>query len=468
MVDKSVQKAVDKAQPAKFSHLHYIVKALIFHAFFLPTTVLVFPLYLLRALLPPYSGKYKNWTWIEALGVFITQRAMRNLIRFRMQPLPPRENGWREMNNILGSFLSLLNLTGPGGFVASPDPVLNQVSQYVRKGRRDRDWFEPPPLDALKGILSIKIDNNQVIDSQEYQGPALVEPKWAKTRIRGYWFMHNGIHSPTPGPKGSQKRSVILYFHGGAAVTFAAGDVFMGQTLCKTISSKAQMDLFSVDYNLAPQAPFPVQIVQALAGYLHLINNYGYHPSQIFFGGDSFGAWLALQLEHYLRTDGKHLIANWDNKAPTASGVPGLLLISPWVCAHDVETPSRGMNGVGHRFDILLLSYGQWGLDAMQVGPKYHDRCPAPLDSPWLSPLCFSKEDFSVIPPSFVCVGSVEALYDEDTQFVTEIQKAGGKVELYVDDGGVHDYGTMSTFSSRFVKTCAAMHTWLNQVQSAM
>lgn len=102
----------------------------------------------------------------------------------------------------------------------------------------------------------------------------------------------------------------------------------MGQSLCKTIARKAEMDVFSVDYNLAPHAPFPVQIVQALGGYLHLINHYGYHPSQIFIGGDSFGAWLAMQLEQYLRTDGQHITASLSHKAATRSGVPGLFLLS--------------------------------------------------------------------------------------------------------------------------------------------
>ena len=102
----------------------------------------------------------------------------------------------------------------------------------------------------------------------------------------------------------------------------------MGQTLCRTLSSRLKLDIFSVDYNLAPYAPFPVPIVQALAGYMYLINKYGYRPSQIFVGGDSFGAWITMQLEQYLRCDGKHLTNILDGKANTVSGVPGLLLLS--------------------------------------------------------------------------------------------------------------------------------------------
>ncbi|WFC97625.1 hypothetical protein MYAM1_000343 [Malassezia yamatoensis] len=460
-VDPEIQKAVANAKPATFGYSRYIVKAILFHLYFVPTTIILFPYYILLACLPILGKKYHNWTVVEAVGVFITQRAMRNLIRFRMQPLPPREKGWREMDNALGGLLSLLNLSGPGGLVSSIRPVVSQVAQYTREGRRDSDWFDPPPLDYLKGILTIKVGNNQVRDSKDYQGPALVEPKWAKTRVKGFWFMHNHTHSPIPGPSGSQKRSVLLYFHGGAGVTFAAGDIFMGQTLCKSISSQVQVDIFSVDYNLSPFSCFPVPILQALAGYLHLIHNYGYHPSQIMIGGDSFGAWIALQLENYLRTDGHDIVKNWSHKAPTLSGVPRLLLLSPWVCAYDTKTESRSRDGLA-RFDILRLEYGDWGLDAMRVGPKYKDRCPAPLTNPWLSPAKFSQADMRELPPCFVCLGSVEAIHDEDSQFVKELQKSGADVKLYVDIGAVHDYGTMSTFGDRFRKTLTAVKQWVN------
>lgn len=465
-VDMKVQQAVDKSQPAKFSHLKYIVKALVFHIYFVPTTILLFPILILRALVPGRFGRYQNWSMLEAIGVYLTQRAMRSLIRFRMQPMPPREHGWREMDNALGGLLSLINLSGPGGLVSSAPPVIDQVAQYSRTGRRDTDWFDPPSLDALKGILSIKVDNECVRDSSEYEGPALVEPKWAKTRIKGYWFMHSHNHVPIPGPAGCQKRPVLLYFHGGACVTFAAGDIFMGQTLCKALSSNVEIDTFSVDYNLAPFAPFPVQILQALGGYLHLIHNYGYHPSQIYLGGDSFGAWTALQLDHYLRTDGKHIMENWSNKAPTHSGVPGLLLLSPWVCAFDIETKSRSTNSLAHTHDIIVPAYGHWGVDAMKLGPRHKDRCPAPLTSSWQSPYCFSKSQLSQLPPTFVSVGSLEGLFDEDVQFVREIQAVGGKVELHIEDGGVHDYGTMSTFSNRFIKTCQVMKEWCHRLES--
>jgi len=191
----------------------------------------------------------------------------------------------------------------------------------------------------------------------------------------------------------------------------------MGQSLCRKLSSKLKMDIFSVDYNLAPYAPFPVPIVQALAGYLHLINKYGYRPSQIFAGGDSFGAWIAMQLEQYLRCDGKHLTEKMDGKADTVSGVPGLILLSvcirvltipqPWLYLCDTQKPSRSKGGIGMEYDIIVLEFPKWGIDAMKVGPKHYDRCPAPLEHPWISPGMMSRECMKDLPPMFMALGGL-------------------------------------------------------------
>jgi len=334
-----VVEAVEKAKPLKIRYAHYILKSLLFHGYFVPTTLLYLPYVFIRCLLRHGYGRHPNWTIIEAIGVLLTKRTIKLMSFFKMQPIPPRENGWREANNWVGMILSLLNNSGPGGIVAMPPAEISQVKDYVKKGRVDRDWFDPPSIDGFCGILSIKSGyKSNAYGSSLYQGPALVDPSWAKTRIRGLWFMHDGtLHAPRPSTFGGQERDVMLYFRtwemltiidGGAGVTFSAGDPFMGQTLCRTLSSRLKLDIFSVDYNLAPYAPFPVPIVQALAGYMYLINKYGYRPSQIFVGGDSFGAWITMQLEQYLRCDGKHLTNILDGKANTVSGVPGLLLLS--------------------------------------------------------------------------------------------------------------------------------------------
>jgi len=195
-------------------HIGYIIKSLVFHAYFVPTTLLYLPFVFIRCLRRNGYGRHPRWTIIEAIGVILTKRTLKLMSFFKMQPIPPRENGWREANNWVGMILSLLNNSGPGGMVAMPPAEISQVGEYVKKGRIDRDWFDPPSPDWFTGILSIKTGNKSMAyGSSLYQGPALVDPSWAKTRIRGLWFMHDGkLHAPQPGEFGTQQREVMLYF----------------------------------------------------------------------------------------------------------------------------------------------------------------------------------------------------------------------------------------------------------------
>lgn len=100
----------------------------------------------------------------------------------------------------------------------------------------------------------------------------------------------------------------------------------------KTIANTAEIDIISVDYFLGPFAPYPVQVVQALAVLLSLVNDYGYKPGQIYIGGDSFGGCSSLLLERYLRREGSFLLKDIEGRAPTATGLAGNILLSVCIC----------------------------------------------------------------------------------------------------------------------------------------
>jgi len=461
-IDPEVQKAVNNAsKPVPTGYFIYIIKSLMFHGYYLTSVCALLPIYILLAALPALGSRYKDWTFLETLNILVVRRAVRLMTVFGMQPIPPRENGWREMNNFVGKLLSNLNTQGPGGFVGPA------TENYASKNRPDVEWFDPPPLEAFRGVLTIRTPTNQntnVKDSRYYSGPPLLEPCWAKARTKAFWFMSERRPAPSLGPSGSQSRPVILYFHGGAGVTMSAGDPYTGLTLARTLAKNAQMDVFSVEYGLAPFAPFPVPIMQALAAYLHLVHKHGYHPSQIFIGGDSFGGWLTLQLESILRFDCHHMTATLPNKAKTSSGVPGLLLLSPWVCCFDPKTPSRSVNGVGQRYDFITAAFADWGVRSMFGNPE-GKHLPVAVDSPTASPFSTPMEDLT-LPPCYIALGGVEALVDEDVMYAEKIRRAGGSVTLDIVPGLVHDYGLIFAFMSRFRETCTKMGKWCAELQS--
>jgi acetyl esterase/lipase len=274
-------------------------------------------------------------TFVNALAILMVRYSIRMMVLTKFQPVPPRENGLREGTGVLGATLAILNMSGPGSRVAHPRLAVEAAKRVAQQGkhkrRHDRVWFDPPSLPYYRGLLTLKTtDANQpgqrVQGCASYNGPAMIDASWAKHRTRAFWFLPRGQQQTSPERQpGGQKEPVILYFHGGAAVTFSAGDAFMGETLASNLARSSNIPVFSVDYNLAPFAPFPVPLVQALGAYLHLTDTLGYKPEQIFIGGDSFGAHLTIQLERYLRVEMPAIRGDVEKQGAVA---PGLLLLS--------------------------------------------------------------------------------------------------------------------------------------------
>lgn len=179
------------------------------------------------------------------------------------------------------------------------------------------------------------------------------------------------------------------------------------------------LNVFSVDYNLAPYAPFPIPLVQALGGWLYLTNELGYRPEQIFIGGDSFGSHLTLQLERYLRSEVATI--GTTSLKPGQPVCAGLILLSPWLTTVNEPFESRP-NNLAH--DIITMDYGDWGVREMQVGPAHKDRCSLDLLDPWLSPVYKPLEEFAQLPPMFVANGGVEVLVDEGKEWVRKARQA--------------------------------------------
>jgi len=89
---------------------------------------------------------------------------------------------------------------------------------------------------------------------------------------------------------GIEPRHVVLYFHGGV---YVMGDAFLAADLASQVGRRADAKVFSVDYRLAPEHPYPAAVDDALAAYEALLRN-GTAPSDIAFAGESAGGGLAI------------------------------------------------------------------------------------------------------------------------------------------------------------------------------
>lgn len=174
-----------------------IIRLILFHAFVIPSVLLMLPLSAIRYLLPSLRPNPRS-SLLKTLHIAVVRLAIRNMIRFRMQPIAPRQGGIRERWGALGTAIDVANQAGMGGYVEI-------------NGKRVRSaegvWIDPPSANELKGILTVEGQPK----SGTYSGPALVTQQWANTPVKGYWFMHKP--GAEPGPAAVKKdRPVILYF----------------------------------------------------------------------------------------------------------------------------------------------------------------------------------------------------------------------------------------------------------------
>ncbi len=204
---------------------------------------------------------------------------------------------------------------------------------------------------------------------------------------------------------GHEKKHIILYCHGGG---YTCGSINYARILAGKLAMCAGMSVFSFEYRLAPENPFPAAIEDALAVWDHLME-YGFGAREIILAGDSAGGNLALELCLKLKSRNRLLPA-------------GLVLMSPWT-----DMTKRG------------ASY----TDCMNIDPmittSYIDSCRkayAPLEKDFsrveYSPLF---ADFTGFPPTLVQVGTNEILKSDSTDLVEVMQEAGvfSTLEIYED-----------------------------------
>ena len=475
-VEPNVLRAIERALPPKPAVLLPFLRLLLFQLYFLPTSFITIPWYMVRSLIPRFRLN-RNWSFISAVYILVVRRAMRNLIRFGVQPVVPRKGGLRDRNTLVATIVAGLNLSGPGGSVVLAKENVKALKLNATHGRPDKVWIPPVGPEYLHGILTVRIDANdrRRIVTDAYSGPPLLDAKWLKWSIRALWFTHKP-HIVPPQPRSSTKpmRPVICYFHGGAGVTFNAGDMHMGQNLAKTFARTANIDVFSVDYNLAPFAAYPVQLYQSVSAYFYLTNELGYSPEQIYIGGDSHGAWMTLQLERYLRSYKQLLFDD-----PATFQIPGLVLLSPWIAPDDLSFRSRERNVAQ---DIISLSYEEWGIAAQGLR-----KLPFPVSDPWITHSNKTTAECAALPPCFIANGGCETLLDEGQHFANMLRKAKNlpsstssqrvvlspgelncKVVYHVYPDEVHDYFTVDTEIPKAVKTYKQIGTWIKFTQTLL
>jgi len=104
-------------------------------------------------------------------------------------------------------------------------------------------------------------------------------------------------------PSRAENLPVFLYFHPGG---FVRGSIETSDPTCRLLCNRLNARIFSVEYRLAPEDPYPAAVDDAKLALQWIINDIE-KPERVVIGGESSGANLAAILAHFARDNKIHL-----------------------------------------------------------------------------------------------------------------------------------------------------------------
>lgn len=240
-----------------------------------------------------------------------------------------------------------------------------------------------------------------------------------RPKFQGVWIVHNQQEQPD---------IIVYYCHGGG---FSMGSSFFYMefllawvSLLKSAGYRNPA-LFALEYTLVPDATYPTQLQETLAGYDYVLS-LAQSSTRVVVGGDSAGATLILSFLLYM-TDHTEL----------RHQKPGLaVMISPWVTI--ISRNNRNTASDYLDSDSLEL-YGR-----QYIGNKVS------ADDPLVSPgHCRDVKKWSNASPEhgwYFLYGSEEVLGPETRELVSLLRSAGKEVDEWEEPGGIHAWPVASLY----------------------
>jgi hypothetical protein len=208
--DPEAVAAVRRAKTPRRPFLVPLIRLLLHHLFTVPVISIAAPFVILKNLFP-FLRKHPLWSFKTGVFTELVRLCIICMGIIRFAPIPNKENGWRE-TSLLAPLLNVISFSSAGGTIMADKKTLTKLK--VKSKRLDRVWFDPPPVEMLRGILSVQVPGKEhrLVSSPRYNGRALIKPEWAKARCRGYWYMRSpGVVPPLPQDTEPRKRPVMLY-----------------------------------------------------------------------------------------------------------------------------------------------------------------------------------------------------------------------------------------------------------------
>jgi acetyl esterase/lipase len=210
-------------------------------------------------------------------------------------------------------------------------------------------------------------------------------------------------------PEGlSGRRTEVAYvdIHGGG---FVAGGGEMCRILAQLRAMDFEVEVWSIDYRLAPQHRYPAALDDCMAAWREILKVR--KPENIVVAGGSAGGNLAAALTLRARAEGLPIAA-------------GLLLLTP-----ALDLTGAGDTRVTNMFLDVILTPDANDSPAMYIGG-------ADARQPYLSPIY--AEIGTDWPPTLLYSGTRDLLLSDTVRMHRHLRRSGIRAELHVTEAGPH------------------------------
>ncbi len=232
-------------------------------------------------------------------------------------------------------------------------------------------------------------------------------------------------YDPAPGTTG---RPALLHIHGGGMILGSAKDMSWGPS---GMAAALGIPVASVDYRLAPEAPFPGPQNDCLTGLAWLADNaatLGVDPARIAIIGESAGGGLAAAVALMARDAIRNL-----GQGPVLAAQ---VLIYPMLDHRTGGAECRHNNRTTGEF-VWTRTSNQFGWECLRG-----DYTPDDAHKGWFSPSL--ADDLAGLPPTLLLTGSLDLFFDEDLDYARRLVDAGVPVELHSYPGAIHAFNMMA------------------------
>lgn len=245
-------------------------------------------------------------------------------------------------------------------------------------------------------------------------------------------------------PKRQNHPEPVLFFHGGGWVI---GDIDTYTNPCINLATSLGRIVYSVDYRLAPEHPYPAGLDDCYRAANVLFKQVDLDgvesASQWILMGDSAGASLAAAVSLRLRDEGYEVpnrqvllypVAHWD---------------------HTEASPYESIKTNGYDYGLTsakVQSYMEMYAPDLEV-----------RKTAYVSPLM--AEDLTDLPETLLVTAEFDPLRDEGEAFGHALRAAGNYTRIHQVEGAVHGFFTYPITSETLTSTFDVVNEFLNPEQ---